>query len=373
MGRHSRSASTVMAQAPADGLGVHSPHGIVPAMRTSLARRQRHRRIGDGRPQGVGPLQVAVVALPLVLFSTLLLLGVTGAVAAVGAYDYFAKGLADPAAALEAITFTTQSTVYDRTGGVLLAKLGDDRREVVTYDLIPPALIDATTSVEDKTFWENSGFDPLGFVSAAIDTLQGRDRGGSTITQQLVRNRLLPTSVLSGSVYERKIKEIIQSIRLTSAYPGQVGKEQIMDKYLNQNFYGNRSYGIAAAARSYWGKDLKDLTLAQMALLAGIPKSPTAFDLVKNAVAQTVTGPDGKDTTQLVVPQDSQVVQRRNMILDLMKTRSVLTKGQYSDADFEAAKVEPVILAPQATEAWKASQFVWQVRNWRVAIATGRT
>ncbi len=306
---------------------------------------------------------MAVVALPLVLFSTIVLLGLTGAAAAVGAYGFFAKGLPDPAAALEAITFTTQSTVYDRTGGVLLAKLGADRREVVAYAQIPPVLIDATTSVEDKTFWENSGFDPLGFVSAAIDTLQGRDRGGSTITQQLVRNRLLSADVLNGSVYERKIKEIIQSIRLTSAYPGQVGKEQIMEKYLNQNFYGNRSYGVGAAAQSYWGKPLQDLTIAQMALLAGIPKAPTAFDLLKNAVAQTVTGTDGKDVTQLVVPQDSQVVQRRNMILDLMKTRSVLTKGRYTDADYEAAKVEPVILAPQAAEAWKASQFVWQVRN----------
>ena len=72
-------------------------------------------------------------------------------------------------------------------GQVQLARLGDDRREVVTFADIPPALIDATTSIEDKTFWENSGFDPAGFIAAAIDTIQGRDRGGSTITQQLVR------------------------------------------------------------------------------------------------------------------------------------------------------------------------------------------
>ena len=75
-----------------------------------------------------------------------------------------------------------------------LARLGDDRREVVTFDDIPPELVDATTAIEDKTFWENSGFDPAGFVSAAIDTLKGNDRGGSTITQQLVRSRLLPAS-----------------------------------------------------------------------------------------------------------------------------------------------------------------------------------
>ena len=84
------------------------------------------------------------------------------------------------------------------SGDVQLARLGDDRREVVTFAEIPPALIDATTSIEDKTFWENSGFDPAGFVAAAIDTIQGRDRGGSTITQQLVRARLLPVERVRG-------------------------------------------------------------------------------------------------------------------------------------------------------------------------------
>ena len=102
-----------------------------------------------------------------------------------------------------------------------------------------------------------------------------------------MRARLLPSSAFEGSVYERKAKEIIQSIRLTEAYPGEEGKQTIIEKYLNQNFYGNRSYGVAAAAQSYWHKDLKDLTLAQMALLAGIPQSPTKFDLVKNAVEET--------------------------------------------------------------------------------------
>ena len=124
--------------------------------------------------------------------------------------------------------------------------------------------------------------------------------------------------------YERKAREIIQSIRLTEAYPGTAGKQAIMESYLNNNFYGNRSYGVAAAAQSYWKKDLKDLTLAQYALLAGIPKSPTDYDLVQNAVEEEYTDENGKVQTRLVVPQNAQVVRRRNQILELMKTRTDL-------------------------------------------------
>jgi penicillin-binding protein 1A len=333
-------------------------------MQTSLSRRQRRRRSADRRrPRGSGAATVAVLALPLLLFTTLLLLGAAGATASVAAYSYLAKDLEDPKAALDKITFTSQTTVVDRTGDVLLARLGADRREVVTFAQIPPVLVDATTSVEDRTFWENSGFDPAGFISAAIDTLNGRDRGGSTITQQLVRVRLLPASAFKGSVYERKAKEIIQSIRLTQAYPGEDGKKAIMEKYLNQNFYGNRSYGVAAAVRSYWNKDLADVTLAEAALLAGIPQSPTRFDLVKNAVEETYTDAKGAEQVRLVVPMDSEIVQRRNFILEQMKTKSVLTVGKYTDADYEAAKQEPVILGSQATAQWRAPQFVWQVRS----------
>ena len=141
--------------------------------------------------------------------------------------------------------------------------LGELKRELVTFDELPPELLDATTAIEDKDFWDNPGFDVAGFVSATIDTLHGRPRGGSTITQQLVRARLLPAEAFDGSREERKIREIIQSLRLTQAYPGETGKQQIITAYLNQNFYGNQSYGVKAAAHSYFGKDLKDLTLAQ--------------------------------------------------------------------------------------------------------------
>ena len=111
-------------------------------------------------------------------------------------------------------------------------------------------MLDATTAVEDQFFWTNPGFDPSAIISAGLDTLSGRPRGASTITQQLVRARLLPPDAFEDSTYERKIREIIQSIRLTEAYPGDEGKQDIITAYLNQNFYGNQTYGVKAAARA---------------------------------------------------------------------------------------------------------------------------
>jgi membrane peptidoglycan carboxypeptidase len=335
-------------------------------MQTSLSRRQRRRRLNDKRrPRGSGAAKYVALAIPLLLFTTIALMGVAGATTVVAGYSFLSKDLPDPKKALAAIDYDQQTAVWDRTGKVLLARLGSDRRELVTFDQIPPVLVDATTAIEDKTFWENSGFDPLAFVAAAVDTLQGNDRGGSTITQQLVRNRLLPGQDVEPGAdrYQRKLREIIQSIRLTDAYPGREGKQLIMESYLNNNYYGNRSYGVAAAAQSYWKKDLKDLTLAQYALLAGIPKSPSAYDLVQNATEEEYTDENGKVQTRLVVPQDTQVVRRRNQILELMKTRSDLSSGTHKVSDFEAAKAEPVILAQQGADAWRAPHFVWQVRE----------
>ncbi|HET7472241.1 MAG TPA: transglycosylase domain-containing protein [Candidatus Limnocylindrales bacterium] len=297
-----------------------------------------------------------------------LFVGLAGLVGVAAAYTYYSQGLPDPKDTLNNLTFSQQTVILDRAGKVELAKLGEFKREIVAFKDIPPEMLDATTAIEDKDFWSNPGFDAIGFVSATLDTLTGHPRGGSTITQQLVRARLLPESAFQGSREERKIREIIQSLRLTEAYPGEAGKQEIITAYLNQNFYGNQSYGIKAAAHTYFRKDLSQLTLAQDALLAAIPQSPTRFDLVKNAeedCAVTVkTGddcPDGK--LQLVVPATSEIVQRRNYVLDQMKTRSPLSGSRHTVDEYEAAKAEPVILAPQLGSAWKAAQFVWQVRQ----------
>jgi len=338
-------------------------------MQTSLARRQRHRRALHRQPQGrtgttIG--QVLLAFFVLMIAAGGLLAGGTVAVG-MAAYNHYAEGLPDPVAALTNIPFEQQTVIYDRTGKIELARLGDLKRELVTFDELPGEILDATTAIEDKDFWVNPGFDPAGIVSAGLDTVSGNPRGASTITQQLVRARLLPPAAFEGSTYERKAREIIQSIRLTQAYPGKAGKEQIITAYLNQNFYGNQSYGVKAAAKGYFGKPLDQLTLAQDAILAAIPQSPTKFDLVRNAdeVCLDANIADGEECTnfKLVVPQDSEIVQRRNKVLDLMETRSPLTGNKHTVAEYEAAKSEPVELVTQVSAQWKAPHFVWQVRR----------
>jgi membrane peptidoglycan carboxypeptidase len=344
-------------------------------MQTSLARRQRHRRTGVARrPRGGhATARNVAIAIPIVLFSTFLLVGLVGFLGVVTAYAYYSQGLDNPRALLENIDFEEQTIVYDRSGTIELARLGDLRRELVEFEEIPPLLLDATTAIEDKEFWENPGFDFGGFVAASVDTLNGRPRGGSTITQQLVRARLLPPEAFEDSVYERKIREIIQSLRLTDEFPGERGKKEIITAYLNLNFYGNHSYGVKAAAKSYFNKPLAELTLAEVAILAAIPQSPTKFDLTKNAeeeclVEATEETPCPAAELRLVVPADSEIVTRRNYVLDRMQQFSVLTKGDHTAADYRKARQEPVILADQRTTPWKAAHFVWQVREQLAAI-----
>lgn len=299
----------------------------------------------------------------MLLFLAITSVGALFFVVSIAAFSVYSQGLPDPRNTLDNLQFDQQTIISDSSGKVELARLGDERRLVVAYDDLPPALIDATTSTEDHSFWQNGGFDPSAIISAGIDSLRGRSRGASTITQQLVRARLLPDTVLRGNAYERKIRELIQSIRLTQDYEGDQGKQQIITAYLNQNFYGNGSYGVAAAAKTYFGvTDLHRLTLAQAAILAAIPQSPTDYDLVRNAVSEP--GADGK--SRLVVPPDSPIVQRRNYVLDQMKTFRVLTAAgrpqAVTDAQLEAAKSEPVVLVPQASPNWRAPHFVYQVR-----------
>ena len=187
------------------------------------------------RPSAAGTIAIAIWVLLAILA---LLVGV----ASVSAFSGLTTDLPDPTT-LEHLPIQQQSVIYDRTGKIELARVGLTRRDVATFDEIPPIVIDAQTAVEDKTFWDNSGFDPLAIVSAGIDGLRGRSRGASTITQQLVRQRLLNEDLVQDPKrqLERKLKEIIQSIRLTQAFPGEAGKQTIITDYLNQNYYGNQT------------------------------------------------------------------------------------------------------------------------------------
>ena len=344
-------------------------------MQTALQRRQRHRRNGAARRgRGGGSARRAALAIPVLLFSSFLVLGGVGFVGSVSAYAFYSRGLPDPAELFQNIAFEQPSIVYDRTGKIELARFGVLRRELVPFDQIPPEMIDATTAIEDKDFWTNPGFDIGAVISAGLDTLAGRPRGASTITQQLVRARLLPAEAFEGSVYDRKIREIIQSIRLTQALPpGEEGKRLIIEAYLNQNFYGNQSYGVKAASIGYFGKELDELTLAQYAVLAAIPQSPTKYDLMRNAVQECLVEveegeecPD--DEVVLRVPDtddDNDIISRRNRVIEFMKdpTRSVLSGHKYTAADYDAALEEELILTPQAAPPWKAPHFVWQIRK----------
>src|SRR6476646_5250597 len=272
------------------------------------------------RPRRTRPTTVGWIA--VILFSFLAGIGAITAIAAVGIYRSLAADLPPPTELTDYV-LPEQTIIYDRTGKIELARFGDAKREVVQFDEIPKVLLDATTAVEDKTFWDNAGFDPVAIVSAAIGSLRGDSRGASTITQQLVRNMLLDPALVQDPhrTAERKLKEIIESIRVTQAFQGVEGKQQVITAYLNQNYYGNQSYGVKAAVRSYFGIDLKDITPAQAAIIAGLPKSPSNYDLVRNAEENcpTVVDEGAKcPNPELVVPSDAVVVERRNQILELL-------------------------------------------------------
>ena len=289
------------------------------------------------------------------VYSALALLGVVGVVGLFGLFITagVATGLSflnqmeselPPVSDFEQLDFAQPSVVYDRTGTIELARFQVERRNVVNYEEIPKVLIDATIAVEDRSFWDNEGYDPNAIVSAAIESLSGvRDRGASTITQQFVRARLLPQEVLDGDLWVRKIKEILQARNLTRAYPDDAGKERILTAYLNQIYYGHQAYGIAAAAEVYFGvNDLKLLTPSQAAILAGLPQAPDTYDLYKYAERDALG--------RLVVPTRSVAgerlpapVERRNFILNSLEQGH----GHFirlTPEQLEQALNEPIVL-----------------------------
>ena len=275
--------------------------------------------------------------------------------------DVLTAGLPDPAM-LESLTFAQPTIVYDREGKVELGRFQSERRRVVAFDEVPRLVLDATTTAEDRTFWENAGIDLAAIVSAVGDAAAGQgERGASTITQQLVRARLLPEDVVGQGAdqYMRKAKEILQSLRLSDEFPGEAGKQRVMTAYLNEIFYGHQAYGIAAAAETYFGvRDLSTLTVSQAALLAGLPQSPTYLDPYRSAVSDA----DGR----LVVPPGSPAMVRRDWIL-----RGLLTVGRWTTLSTEEladALAEPVILAPERRDRVPGGQFTWQVRRQLQAI-----
>ena len=276
------------------------------------------------RPGAVGTLGPIASGLTAFMLAMLAM----GGVAAAAVWGYFSADL--PAAHdLATVPVSLTTHIYDRSGEHLLYTLEDERRELISLKEVPEKMQAATTAIEDKTFWTNPGIDIAGIIRAVNVNLQGGMQGGSTITQQLIKTRLLGDE----PTLTRKIKEAILALEATRTF----SKEQILEMYLNQIFYGNQSYGIRAAARTYFGVvDLNKLTLGQMALLAGLPQAPSAYDPIQNPEAAKA---------------------RRADVLIAMVDNGHITQGQADAANAEAITVKP------ATTSLYAPHFTFRVRE----------
>ncbi len=162
--------------------------------------------------------------------------------------------------------------------GKLVAEYGNERRVPVSLDQAPPLLIDAILATEDDNFYHHTGVDFLGLVRALISNIrsQSRGQGASTITMQVVRNFFLDRE----KTYERKLKEILLAFNMERA----LTKDEILELYLNKIFLGHRAYGFAAAAQIYYGVDLEDLSVPEIAMLAGLPRAPSRDNPISNPV-----------------------------------------------------------------------------------------
>ena len=230
-----------------------------------------------------------------------------------------------------------QSTkIYDRTGNIVLYDVhGSMRRTAVTIDKISPYIQKAAVAVEDETFYTNAGFRPLSFLRAiGTNIIQGKPlsgQGGSTITQQVVKNSLLTQD----KTIARKIKEIILALRLARVYT----KDQILNTYLNESPYGGTIYGVQEASQYFFGMDAKDVDLARAAYLAALPQAPTYYS------------PYGNHRDALD--------ERKDFVLFRMKE-----SGFISDEEYAQAKSEKVEFRDEAEAGIKAPHFVFFIREY---------
>ena len=159
--------------------------------------------------------------------------------------------------------------------GVLLGEFGEERRSFVPIAEVPKTMRDAVLAAEDARFYEHGGIDYRGVMRAGIANFSGLgSQGASTITMQVAKNFYLSTE----KTFTRKIYELLLALKIESM----LGKDQILELYMNQIYLGQRAHGFAAASEAYFGKPLKDITLAEAAMLAGLPKAPSTFNPIVN-------------------------------------------------------------------------------------------
>ena len=259
----------------------------------------------------------------------LLLLGMTAIVfvgvgiAGIFTYNTLSRDIEDGIAKLEAArtreTFET-TRIMDRNGELLWEFFGEGKRTAIPYAQMPQSLIEATVAVEDDSFFENDGFDLPALIAALIANFRNPDSrpvGGSTITQQIVRHIVFDYEERVAVSYNRKAKELILSYIMSQEF----SKEEILEMYLNEIYYGNLAYGIEAAAQTYFGKSATNLTQAESALLAGLPQSPIELDPITHLEAAK---------------------QRQWVVLNLMSG-----DGKISQAEAEAVYLQELTFANQ--------------------------
>src|SRR6266566_7093662 len=316
-------------------------HGRIARSKTTLDHALRRGTYRSKR-RGGGAFSGWRLALPSGLFAVIIATGALLLLGAGAALAFFTGDLPSPQD-LAKDPLPQSTKVYDRTGTQLLYQFSEENREVVSYDEIPQVLIDATVAAEDKSFWTNPGVDVLGIVRAVFSDVTGRGSGqggASTITQQLVKRRIVGDEVS----IKRKIREGILAVEVTNTY----SKQQILELYFNQIYYGNQAYGVKAAAQTYFGKsDLSKLTLAEAALLAGLPQAPSVLD---------PTQAENADRAQ----------DRRLYVLNQMVDTGAITQ----DAA-DAANAVPIKVAEAPVATIKAPHFVFQVRNQLTQILGG--
>src|SRR4051794_16547978 len=241
-------------------------------------------------------------------------------IAVVAAYGYwkFSQDLPDHAA-LAKYEPPVMTRVHAGDGS-LLAEYARERRLYLPIQAVPKQVIAAFLSAEDKNFYRHSGVDPEGLVRAAVMNFKGggkRQQGASTITQQVAKNFL----VGSERSYDRKIREALIALRIEAAF----SKDRILELYLNEIYLGLSNYGIAAAALNYFGKSVHELTLAEAAYLAALPKAPNNYHPFRRT-------------------QDA--LARRNQIIDLMVENKYATREEADQARRQPLGVNPRVISP---------------------------
>jgi len=272
------------------------------------------RRPGAKRRRPI--LRVALLMLALVLVA----LGVTGCVVV----NSMTAGLPDPTKPLKGTDLTTR--IVDRNGKTIADLFADQNRQLVPLSDIPSTLREAVIATEDQRYYEHPGIDILGLARAVVVDIKAgaQVQGGSTITQQYVKQAFVGDEMS----IKRKIQEALLAYKLEQSY----SKDEILAMYLNTIYFGHGSYGVQTAAKAYFGKSVKQLTLAESAMLAGVIKSPGRYSPYLDATAAK---------------------QRRDLVLGQMRDQGYIDAAAYASAE-----ASPVVTAGLKHAATKAPYFV---------------